>query len=181
MYDAIRHSLTDVVIKLQPEVLGSRTLAKANSMRRKGSRGQVTPGASASGQQAGCDGRKDHLTRRKKQIEAQIASIDARDEAARRKRETRANIIVGAVMRAHAALHPAFVPALAGILSAGLRRRADRELLASILNLPQLFAGNDICTPQQPTREQDGCNMPGITQPLRPRLDEYAAEITARR
>lgn len=137
-------------------------------MHRKGSRGQTGSGASSTGRMAGRDGRRDHLERRRKQIEAQISSIDARNEVERRKRETRANIIIGAVIRTHAALHPAFVPTLFGILAIGLRRQADRELLADILGLPQLA----------PDRESVAVGQMLFRQL---RLADYAAEITARR
>jgi hypothetical protein len=144
-------------------------------MHRKWIKGQFVPGESATGRKVDRDGRRDHLERRKDQIEAQIASLNARDEVARRKRDTRANIILGAVIRAHAASHPAFMPMLADILSAGARRRPDRELLAAVLELPQLIDGSGNGGKQQPISGS------GVGQPHRPRLVPYAAEITARR
>jgi hypothetical protein len=127
------------------------------------------------GRKVNRDGHRDHLEKRKDQIEAQIAALDARDEVARRKRDIRVNIILGAVIRAHAASHPAFMPTLVGILSAGVRRRADRELLAAALQLPQLADGSANDTRQRPT------NGPVAALPRRPALVPYAAQLTARR
>jgi hypothetical protein len=83
--------------------------------------------------------RRAELEQRKRQLEARISALDARESIARRKRETRANIVLGAVMRAHAALNPSFAGELVGILDVGLRRPADRLLLAEILSLPRLM------------------------------------------
>jgi len=69
-----------------------------------------------------------------------LASLNAREEVARRKQDIRANIILGAVIRAHVASHPAFMPTLLDVLSVGARRQPDRELLATVLGLPQLIA-----------------------------------------
>ena len=50
--------------------------------------------------------RRKRLERSKRQVEARIAKLDPRDRIAARKRETRANIVLGAVLRAHALLNP---------------------------------------------------------------------------
>ncbi len=113
-------------------------------MRRKWSRGPPGPGVFPIGHCVGRGLRRNHLERRKNQIEAQIGSIDAGDQAARRKRETRANVVIGAVIRSHAALHSAFMPILRGILDVAVRRPADRELLASILGLTQIAEGTEV-------------------------------------
>jgi hypothetical protein len=87
-------------------------------------------------------GRGQHdLEKRKRQIEARLISIRAREQFTKRKRETRANIIIRAIVRSHATLHPAFVPTLVNILDIGVRRQADRLLLASMLGLPE-FPGS---------------------------------------
>jgi hypothetical protein len=149
-------------------------------MHRKLSRELLAPGALPIGHDVGRIDRRNHLERRKHQIEARIASIDARNQASRRKRETRANIIIGAVMRSHAALHPAFAEALAGILTVAVRRRADRELLASILGLPQLTGGTDeVARPQPESGASAEISCPEA--PQRSGFARHAMEITVRR
>ncbi len=83
--------------------------------------------------------RRARLETRKRQIEARISDLDARQRVEHRKKETRANIVLGAIMRAHASLHPAFGVELAHILDIGLRRPTDRQLLADVLGLPRLI------------------------------------------
>ena len=108
-------------------------------MRRKSTIGPDLPDSGAPDRRYRRNGQRRHrLKRRQQQIEAQIASIEAQEREVQRKREIRANIIIGAVMRSHAMLHRAFVPALTGILDVGVRRPADRELLASVLGMPKL-------------------------------------------
>lgn len=82
--------------------------------------------------------RRKRLERRKRQVEARIAALDPRDKIAARKRDTRANIVLGAVLRAHMALNPSFGTELAHILDNNLKRPPDRQLLASVLGMSQL-------------------------------------------
>jgi hypothetical protein len=149
-------------------------------MRRKWPRGLLAPGLRPPRNHVSRVRRRQHLERRKGQIEAQLASINARDQVVRRKRETRANIVIGAVIRSHAAFHPAFVPTLLAILSVALRRQADRELLASILGLPQLIEVD--ATAAQPN-QVGGNEIPkasSVMEPQRSRIAQSASEITAR-
>jgi hypothetical protein len=148
-------------------------------MRQKWTKGLLAPGVSTPRNHFGGSGRRQHLERRKDQIDAQIASINARDQVARRKRETRANIVLGAVIRSHAAQHPAFMPTLVDVLVAGVRRRADRELLASVLGLPQLVGGSDSSIPSQSEGNAPDANAQDIA-PIRAGLRQHATEITAR-
>jgi hypothetical protein len=70
---------------------------------------------------------------------------------------------------------------LADILTVALRRRADRELLAAVLGLPQLVGGSEADTPPQ---LQSGVDSPGVLRPApprRPSLGAMAAEVTVRR
>src|SRR5580658_2883750 len=99
---------------------------------------RITPSASPEQFTHGTRRGQYRLERRKRQIEARLVSIKAREQFTKRKRETRANIIIGAVMRSHVALHPAFLPTLTAIMEVGVRRSADRELLSAILGLPEL-------------------------------------------
>jgi hypothetical protein len=150
-------------------------------IRRKWPRGLLAPGISPPRHHGSRGRRRRHLERRKGQIEAQIASINARDQLARRKRETRANVVLGAVIRSHAAQHPAFVPMLFDILTVAMRRRADRELLASVLGLPALVGGADAGIPLQP---ETGASSPNVTRPEPPQRSAFgsmAAEVTVRR
>jgi hypothetical protein len=154
---------------------------RANTMRRNSGRGLLPPGVVPTRHHAGRGDRRHQLERRKHQIEARIASMDARDQVTRRKRETRANVIIGAVMRSHAALHPTFAEALASILAVAVRRQADRDLLASILGLPHLAPSGDPGPSPQPVDNVSGTETPGPAAPQRSRLRRYAAEITMRR
>jgi hypothetical protein len=150
-------------------------------MHRRWPRGLLAPGLRPPRRPASRGNRRRHLERRKGQIEAQIASINARDNVAQRKRETRANIVLGAVIRSHTALNPAFVPALVGILMVALRRRADRELLASVLGLPQLVGGDEEDTLPKLQSGTGSPDVPRPTSPQRPGLMGVAVEITVRR
>jgi hypothetical protein len=132
------------------------------------------------------------LLHRKLEIEAQLASIEARKHLAGRKRETRANIIIGAVARTHATLDPGFAGQLAAILDRAVRRPADRELLASVLNLTRL-AGADVAAASDPAARRIPlpCPLPAAVAqtPDRARevrlaglrLRDHAVKITARR
>jgi hypothetical protein len=150
-------------------------------MHRNSGRGLVPPGVLPIGHHVGRLRRRHHLERRKHQIEAQIASINARDQASRRKRETRANIIIGAVVRRHAALHSAFATALGEILDVAVRRRADRELLASILGFPALAGGADAVAPAQTESGATHSNVARPAAPPRSGFARHATEITATR
>jgi hypothetical protein len=83
-------------------------------------------------------GRRKQLELRKRQVEARIAALDPRDQIAARKRETRANIVLGAILRSHASLNPSFNLELAHILHTNVRRPADRTLLADVLGMSHL-------------------------------------------
>ncbi len=111
--------------------------------------------------------RRRRLERSKRQVEARIAKLDPRDHIAARKRETRANIVLGAVLRAHALLNPVFGAALGEILDANLRRPADRQLLGAVLGMTHLAA------PQTPVPE----NSPTLQRDLR----HLASDIVNRR
>lgn len=115
-------------------------------------------------------GRREHLLRRKTQIEAQLASIDARARQARRKRETRANIVIGAVLRSHATLNPGFAEQLAMILDSFVGRPTDRVLLAEVLAMPQLA--------QAPSPLP--CAAAVTRFPARPRFRGARIELTSR-
>jgi hypothetical protein len=133
--------------------------------------------------------RRDRLLHRKTQIEAQLASIDARERLARSKRETRTNIVIGAIMRAHASLNPGFAEQLADILDNGLNRPADRALLAAVLGLSRLAPGEAGSSDRTPSQAPLPCpsRAAGAQAPDRPRevppsrLRQHAVEITARR
>lgn len=96
--------------------------------------------------------RRKRLERRKRQVEARIAALDPRDKIAARKRDTRANIVLGAVLRAHMALNPSFGVELAHILDHNLKRPPDRELLASVLGMSQLAISPAVPLPDQKLR-----------------------------
>jgi hypothetical protein len=119
------------------------------------------------------------LERRKRQIEARLVSIKARDGIKKRKRETRANIVIGAVMRSHSALHPAFLTTLATILNIGVRRQTDRELLASILGVPRLILTTDTYSSEYSSeRTPVGLNGSPAPSCLMPSLRCLAREVT---
>lgn len=122
----------------------------------------------AEDRKAELEARRRQLEKRKRQVEARIAALDPRDKIAARKRDTRANIVLGAVLRSHMALNPSFRVELANILDHNVRRAADRQLLAGVLGIPEL------ATP-----------APELTAPLpfpkrRMQLSRLAFELTAR-
>lgn len=111
--------------------------------------------------------RRKRLERRRRQVEARIAALDPRDRIAARKRDTRANIVLGAVLRAHMALNPSFGVELANILDFNLKRLADRQLLGSVLGMSRLTTSPPAAPLPSPLRGE--------------RLGRLAADITARR
>jgi hypothetical protein len=74
--------------------------------------------------------RRETLVRRKSQIEHQLAAFDAREQEAKRKRETRQKIIVGAAVLAHAQRDPSFAATLQSVLQRAVVRPKDRSFLA---------------------------------------------------
>jgi hypothetical protein len=74
--------------------------------------------------------RRETLVRRKSQIEHQLAAFDAREQEAKRKRDTRRKIIVGAAVLAHAEVDPSFAVMLQSVLQRAVVRPKDRSFLA---------------------------------------------------
>lgn len=75
------------------------------------------------------------LEARKKQIEAQLASLEARERDAARKRETRRKVIVGAAVLAHSEIDDAFATILREVLAKAVQRPADQQAIADLLGL----------------------------------------------
>lgn len=73
------------------------------------------------------------LAERKKQIEAKLASLAARERQDARKRDTRRKVVVGAAVLAHAELDEQFAAALRDALAKAVLRPADREAVADLL------------------------------------------------
>lgn len=73
------------------------------------------------------------LESRKKQIEAQLASLEAREREAARKRETRRKVVVGAAVLAHAELDPGFASLLRDVLAKAVQRPVDQKVIADLL------------------------------------------------
>lgn len=84
--------------------------------------------------------RRHTLERRKRQLERRLAALDPQNNVMARKRETRAAIVLGKILRTHAILHPAFAVELRQILKVGTRRPADRELLGRVFGFPDLLS-----------------------------------------
>ena len=123
----------------------------------------------AEDRKAELEARRRQLEKRKRQVEARIAALDPRDKIAARKRDTRANIVLGAVLRSHMALNPSFGVELAHILDHNVRRAADRQLLAGVLGMSQL------ATPVE-------MKAAPLTSSLRgKRISRLAPEITVRK
>ncbi len=110
---------------------------------------------------------RQRLECRKRKIEAQLSDLNSRNNPVARKRETRANIIIGAVLRAHMSLNPSFRVELTHILHHNVHRPADRQLLANLLGMSQL--------------ESPPPNAPAESQLTRTRLAHLVADITARK
>lgn len=77
--------------------------------------------------------RVEALEERKRQIEAQLASLTARKREAERKRDTRRKIIVGAAILAHAELNPGFGDQLREVLEQAVQRPQDRQAISDLL------------------------------------------------
>jgi hypothetical protein len=73
------------------------------------------------------------LEARKKQIEAQLASLAAREKQAAHKRDTRRKVIVGAAVLAHAEIDPRFAVLLRDILQRAVQRPADQANIVDLL------------------------------------------------
>lgn len=73
------------------------------------------------------------LEERKKQLEAKLADLNARERAAERKRNTRRKIIVGGAMLAHTIQDAAFAATLREILDEAVQRPAERAAIADLL------------------------------------------------
>jgi hypothetical protein len=73
------------------------------------------------------------LAEKKKHIEAELASLAAREREAERKRETRRKVIVGAAVLAHTDVDPEFLVTLRHVLNRAVQRPADRETIADLL------------------------------------------------
>lgn len=77
--------------------------------------------------------RRAALEERKRQLESELAALNAREKEASRKRDTRRKVIVGAAILAHAELHPAFAAELRHILAQAVTREIDRRDIADLL------------------------------------------------
>lgn len=73
------------------------------------------------------------LEERKKQLEAKLASLNARERAGERKRETRRKIIVGGAVLAQAQHDPAFAALLREVLDKTVQRPTERAAIADLL------------------------------------------------
>ena len=73
------------------------------------------------------------LEERKKQLEAKLSDLNARERMAARKRETRRKIIVGGAVLAHAGQDSAFTETLREILDEAVQRPAERAAIADLL------------------------------------------------
>jgi hypothetical protein len=73
------------------------------------------------------------LEDRKKQIEAKLASLAAREKLAARKLDTRRKVIVGAAVLAHAEIDAAFASILKEVLAKAIQRPIDIAAIADLL------------------------------------------------
>lgn len=73
------------------------------------------------------------LEERKRQIEAQLHALSAREREGERKLDTRRKIIVGAAVLAHAELDPNFAETLRHVLGQAVQRPIDRQAVADLL------------------------------------------------
>lgn len=76
------------------------------------------------------------LEERKKQIEAKLATLTARNKVASRKRDTRRKVIVGAAVLAHAERDAEFAKQLQRVLTLAVMRDGDRQAIADLLPEP---------------------------------------------
>ena len=76
------------------------------------------------------------LEARKKQIEAQLANLAAKNKDAARKLETRRKVIVGAAVLAHAEIDDPFATLLREVLAKAVQRPADLRDIADLLQPP---------------------------------------------
>ncbi len=77
------------------------------------------------------------LEARKRQIEAQLAALTAREKQAARRRDARRKIIVGAAVLAHAEIDGRFAALLLDVLRRAVQRPADQLSIADLLNPQQ--------------------------------------------
>lgn len=77
--------------------------------------------------------RKEKLLAKRKQLEAQIAAIDARRRTKERRLMTRQKIIVGASVLNEANHNPEFKAALTNMLERNVVREADRVVIKEFL------------------------------------------------
>jgi len=95
------------------------------------------------------------LAEKKRIIEAELASLDAREREAERKRDTRRKIIIGAAVLAHTEIDPQFIVTLRHVLNRAVQRPADRETIADLLGgadeapVPATQAGNQPPAPPE--------------------------------
>jgi hypothetical protein len=80
------------------------------------------------------DQRREELLTRKRQLEAQLAALDARQKLRDRKRDARRKILVGAAALAHGELNPSFRVALRDALRATITRDHDKVVVADLLD-----------------------------------------------
>jgi hypothetical protein len=73
------------------------------------------------------------LAERKKQIEAKLAGLAARERQEERKRDTRRKVVVGAAVLAHAERDAEFSAKLRAVLAMAVLRPADREAITDLL------------------------------------------------
>lgn len=76
------------------------------------------------------------LEERKKQIEAKLTSLNARERVMTKKRDTRRKVIVGAAVLAHAQRDSEFARRLQAVLTLAVEREGDREAIADLLPQP---------------------------------------------
>ena len=73
----------------------------------------------------------DALKKQQEAIRAKIAEIESRDNAQKRKEDTRLKVIVGAAVLADTALHPETRPGIMELLEKAITAPRDREFLKS--------------------------------------------------
>lgn len=73
------------------------------------------------------------LRRQRKQLDARMAKLAAKQKSQARKQDARRKIIVGAAALAHAEVDPRFREALRAALRAGVTREIDREVVQDLI------------------------------------------------
>ena len=76
------------------------------------------------------------LRERQKQLQAQLAALEARKKADARKRETRRKIVAGGAVISHAEIDPAFREMLREVLQKAVTRDIDKAVIGDLLAGP---------------------------------------------